>query len=180
MNCPRGHGPLLLRDKDGERMERTASLSDCGTYRWTLTRGWASGSTVCWIMLNPSTADAEQDDPTIRSIIKRSQAWGYGSLVVVNSYPFRSSHPQACAEWLKSASKDVLAHNLFVMKTEMDKADLIVAAWGNAGWLPAEDTSRYDLYCIGTNANGTPKHPLARGKHRVPEDTEPQLWRAAL
>ena len=69
-------------------MKRTASLSRCATLRWWLGRRWAVGRTVCWIMLNPSTADSETDDPTLRRIIRFSQSWGFGALAVVNLYPF--------------------------------------------------------------------------------------------
>lgn len=74
-------------------VKRAASISECGTYRWTLQRRWAAGERVCWIMLNPSTADAERDDPTVLRCMAFSRSWGYGGLIVVNLYPFRSSKP---------------------------------------------------------------------------------------
>ena len=73
-----------------------AELSNCGTYRWRLWRDHLLGDyakhngPVCWIMLNPSTADAFKDDPTIRRIIGFTMRWGYDALEV--------GHPYECIE----------------------------------------------------------------------------------
>ena len=74
---------------------RTADVSACGDYRWSLGRRWAEGPCLAWLMLNPSRADAEGDDPTLMRVTAFSRRWGYGSLRVVNLYPFRSPHPRA-------------------------------------------------------------------------------------
>jgi hypothetical protein len=50
-------------------MWRSATISDCGRYRYALGRRWDDGPTACWVMLNPSTADADVDDPTIRRCV---------------------------------------------------------------------------------------------------------------
>jgi len=74
----------------------TAALSACGRYRYELTRQWGDDGVrgrVCWIMLNPSTADAEVDDPTIRKCIGFSKRWGFERMVVVNLFAHRSSDP---------------------------------------------------------------------------------------
>lgn len=77
-------------------MERAAEFSGCGRYRYSLRRRWADGGPpACWIMLNPSTADAEKDAPTIRRCIGFSKAWGHNALVVVNLFALRSTDPTA-------------------------------------------------------------------------------------
>jgi hypothetical protein len=73
--------------------DRGATLSDCGRYRYRLWRRWADGPTVLFVMLNPSTADADVDDPTIRRCIGFARSWGAGALEVVNLYAWRATQP---------------------------------------------------------------------------------------
>src|SRR5687768_14824465 len=76
-------------------VERDARFSDCGTYRYNLTRLWdARLIRVCWVMLNPSTADQHEDDATIRRCIGFSRSWGAGALTVVNLFAFRATQPR--------------------------------------------------------------------------------------
>lgn len=178
-------------------VHREADLSACGRYRWTLSRWWESPASklswVCWIMLNPSTADASVDDPTIRRCIHFSRSWGYPGLVVVNLYPFRSADPRECRKWVDwSASRSILAQNRLVVIDAALTSSLVVAAWGAApgvrDWAQAVCRSIYaahvgdeafsTIHCLGTTAGGDPKHPLARGLHRVPDDQQPVVWRA--
>src|ERR1700684_272716 len=77
-------------------MEREAVISDCGKYRYLLRRAWDhTKPRVLFVMLNPSTADASIDDPTIRACIRLCKAHGFGSFEVVNLYAWRSTDPQA-------------------------------------------------------------------------------------
>lgn len=179
-------------------MRRSAHLSRCGTYRYELGRSWApERGRVCWIMLNPSTADANQDDPTLRRCIHFTQSWGFGELVVVNLYPFRSPHPAALWQWEAGAKDhDVAARdairfvNVPIVVAAAKNARLVVCAWGNGardplhighirGQIHAGFAPYPDLYCLGMTKDGAPKHPMARGTHRVPDDQQPVMWRAA-
>src|SRR5437870_2889354 len=75
--------------------ERDAKISDCGRYRYTLTRRVGVGGPLVWVMLNPSTADAEVDDPTIRRVMKFTEASDCGLAIVVNLFALRSPSPKA-------------------------------------------------------------------------------------
>ncbi len=176
-------------------IRKSANLSGCGKLRYSLERWWNSETRVCWIMLNPSTADENIDDPTIKRCIHFTQSWGYGGLVVVNLFPFRSSNPADCRRWADwEPSKDwytrdeIFYRNMPIVVEHAKHSDLIVAAWGAAPWAwnvadqvtmeIQEDCEPWpDIYCLGTTAGGAPKHPLARGRHRAPNDQQPVLWR---
>ena len=79
-------------------MDDSAVVSQCGAYRWHLTRlvdnNIFQGGRLLFVMLNPSTADAETDDPTLRRCIGYSRAWGYGGLAVVNLFGLRTTDPR--------------------------------------------------------------------------------------
>lgn len=171
-------------------MIRTADISPCGLYRWKLSRSWPTAhektGRVCFIMLNPSTADDAKDDPTLRTCIHFAQAWGFGGLDVVNLFPFRSSSPIECFGWVKrNAESSVEVHNLNTVAQAVLDSGIVVAAWGATPW--AQDAGRFvakfiertgkPLMCLGTTQDGSPKHPLARGVHRIPRDAMPFPWR---
>ena len=72
--------------------EKSAIISECEQYRYELRRIWQpKKGLVCWVMLNPSIADANIDDPTIRRCIGYTAKWGYGGRVVVNLFALRAT-----------------------------------------------------------------------------------------
>ena len=172
-----------------------AWITDEGMYRWRLRRWWAEGPHVCWIMLNPSTADATRNDPTLREVMFHTRCWGHAGATVVNLYPLRSSQPADCRAWAERNKdgdkaryviRDRMIENLGVVAAAAREAPLVVAAWGCQRWAEAWASrvvgdlriKRLQLHCLGTTADGAPTHPLARGRYRVPRDVQPQLWRA--
>lgn len=72
-----------------------AAFSECRGYRYALGRAWEAGPLVMFLMLNPSTADAFANDPTIERCQRRARAWGYGGLLVGNIFALRSTDPKA-------------------------------------------------------------------------------------
>ena len=153
-------------------MERDAVLSDDGLHRYLLRRAWDHAKPrALFIMLNPSTADAEVDDATIRSCIRLCRSWQFGSFEVVNLFSFRATNP---AE-LIDASDPIGPDCGKVMSAAFERCDLYICAWGTnvaASWHPKHrDRARMVLsdlrsyrrpaiYCLGTTKSGAPKHPL--------------------
>lgn len=139
-------------------MFRSAQFSDCRFYRYRLDRRWADGRAMAFIMLNPSTADADKDDPTIRRCIGFSKREGCGALIVGNIYAFRATKPAD----LWKAAFPVGPDNHRALSEIADAADIIVCAWGDQGTGPTPDALRgHDLWCLGrTKNNYAPRHPL--------------------
>lgn len=142
-------------------MQRHAIIK--GNYRYTLTRCWQSAApTVVFVMLNPSRADAEQDDPTLRRCIGFAQTWGFGVLEVVNLFAYRTAHPKQ----LRQAANPVGLDNDRYIQAATNRADRVVVAWGNqGGWRDRNQTvltllADLDLYCLGVTQRQQPRHPL--------------------
>lgn len=135
-----------------------------GRYRYTLWRRWdPMGPRVAMVMLNPSTADAVRDDPTISRCVRLARGWGYGSLEVVNLFALRAQDPRV----LHRATDPVGPENDRYLIRAIRRATTIVAAWGNHGSLGHRDRQVMDLlaargsvYCLGKNLTGQPRHPL--------------------
>jgi hypothetical protein len=74
-------------------MHRAALFSRDRRFRYRLGRRWGQGAAVCFVLLNPSTADEVVDDPTIRRCIAFARSLGYGGLEVVNLYAYVATDP---------------------------------------------------------------------------------------
>lgn len=149
-----------------------AVFSECGAYRYRLSRYWGDGLTVGFVMLNPSTADAEQDDPTIRRCIGFAKSWGGGNLIVGNLFALRSTDPRA----LLTASDPVGPANDNYLREIALQSDILVAAWGAHSLAIARGKAVSKilpgkLHCLGTTKQGHPRHPLY-----VPASTELFKW----
>lgn len=157
---------------------RSATLSECGTYRYELSRVWSlDGPRVLFVMLNPSTADHDVDDPTIRKCSGFAKRWGFSGLVVVNLFAFRATKPAD----LKKAEHPVGELNRDYLLNGALECDEIVCAWGAHGklhgrglyvrtLLKAHGERRGGLKCLGMTKGGQPRHPLY-----LKNDTERRL-----
>lgn len=142
---------------------RSAILSPCGTYRYELTRRWSDRPLAGWVMPNPSTADAEVDDPTIRRCVGFAKAWGFGGIVVRNLYALRATDPAELRAHPEPIGPDNAEHLVRAAKDA-----LTICAWGAHG--ARDDRSRHvaalleaagaDLRCLALTADGQPRHPL--------------------
>lgn len=144
--------------------QATARISACGHYRYELRRGWPkAGPLHCWVMLNPSTADAQQDDPTLRRCVSYSWRWGARGIVVVNLFAWRATKP---AELL-AAADPVGPENDDAIRAAVAECDVVIAAWGahKARRIGGRATLVRAMLpthtrCIGFTAGGEPRHPL--------------------
>ena len=146
---------------------RSATYSACGQYRYELSVSFPGdlfgGGTCAFIGLNPSTATELQDDPTIRRIKNFVLSWGYTRLVMLNAYAFRSTDPRG----LWQQQDPVGVENDATIARVAAEAGRICLAWG----VHVQPGRRIELanmlaphaeklVCLGTNQDGSPKHPL--------------------
>jgi hypothetical protein len=164
--------PNLVLSAPAHDSRRSAAISRCGRYRWWLRRSFARGGpgrVVCFLMLNPSTADHRRDDPTIRRCLGFARAWGYPILEVRNLFAWRATDPR---ELLTAPDPTGGRRGDRELRAVLD-ADLVVAAWG--AWVPfARDRKAVSLLagrqlmCLGRTRSGRPRHPLyVRGTTRL-------------
>lgn len=150
-----------------------AEFSPDRVYRYKLWRIWdLHKHLVAFCMLNPSTADEETEDPTIRRCISFARRWGGGGVVILNAFAFRATDP---ADLMKAADPVGPANDRY-LAAACGWSRTIVAAWGVHG----EHRGRAavvrallgaDLYHLGLTKDGHPKHPLY-----LPGATKPELW----
>ena len=162
-------GPVVLA--------RTAAVSECGRYRYDLGRVLEGGEgTVAFVLLNPSIADDQKDDPTVRRCIGYAHRWGYRNLSVVNLFGLRSTDPAA----LRDATDPVgpLNDQYLDALTAPAAACRVVLGWGVHGafrgrGVDVESRIRQrrqalhprgefvtNTHVFGRTASGEPRHPL--------------------
>lgn len=147
-------------------MKRSAVISGCGQFRYHLSRNWTDedAAILLFVMLNPSTADAETDDPTIRKCIGFADRLRYGAIEVVNLFAYRATDPRA----LKAAGYPVGPENDGCIAAAARRATDVVCAWGaNARGLARPAAVLGLLQQCGVRpkylhktADGIPSHPL--------------------
>lgn len=160
-----GELDVVLESQEHDGVTASAVLDHSRQYRYLLTRIWdPSLPLAVWLMLNPSTADAMQDDRTVGRCRSFAREWGRGGIAVVNLFALRSTDPSA----LRTHKDPVGPYNAAFVRQAVRQSDLVVAAWGGPGVLgdrgPAmtkalrEDGVR--LKTLGVISSGQPKHPL--------------------
>lgn len=146
-------------------MKKSAVISGCGQYRYLLRRSWdIARPALGFIMLNPSTADADQDDPTIRKCIGFAERLGYGAIVVTNLFALRATDP---ADLRRAGYPRGPENDEWIRRGIMESGP-VVCAWGtNARGLvrPAEvllilSGLRVKLQALALTDDGIPRHPL--------------------
>ena len=146
-------------------LDRGAVFDETAAYRYLLTRRWErDGRCVTFVMLNPSTADAFEEDPTIRRCIGFAQRLGFNALQIVNIFAFRSTDPKK----LREVDDPVGPDNDRYIREACFRGNSVICAWGAYAHLAGRDLEAWKqirlewphVYCLGRTKAGHPKHPL--------------------
>lgn len=156
-------------------MKTSAEISSCGIYRYVLRRIWNENDPpLVFVMLNPSTADATQDDATIRKCVGFAERYGQGGIVVVNLFALRSRDPKALRKHTAPVGID---NDNWIMRETADPKRSIVVAWGlNARYFPVRVEAvrqllKRQLFALRLTKDGFPEHPVM-----LPYKLIPQPW----
>lgn len=155
-----------------QSIDRGAVVSRCQQYRYQLTRSWNEKlPSVAFVGLNPSTADAHIDDPTVRRCVGFARDWGFGTLILVNLFALRSTDPFR----LYAAAEPIGPENDCWLRLAGENVEVVVAAWGVHGNLQGRgrEVRRLlpRLMCLGRTREGHPRHPLY-----LPKDTTLEVF----
>ena len=136
---------------------RKAKFSFDKKHRYELSRHWdLNKSDILFIMLNPSIANEDIDDPTIKRLISFTREFKYGGFFVANLFTYITPYSKTL-----DTSIGLTKLNLKTIKNFVNKVDEVVYAWGNSIKEPKELKNFVkNPKCFGKNLNGTPKHPL--------------------
>lgn len=174
--------PKTIKDYQFTTAERAGVKRDAhieGKYRYWLTRVWDEKlPRMMWVLLNPSIADDNADDPTVKKCMGFAKGLGYGSIEIVNLFAYIATDPQELMDIINSNKKvdyceepvgkkaAIGPDNDQYIKTAAERADLIIVGWGNnaSRFKRCKDVmqllSDKELKCIEVNKSGQPKHPL--------------------
>jgi hypothetical protein len=166
---------MIRRRHAAEGKQSEALYSDCETYRYLLSRRWGAGCELLYILLNPSTATEERNDPTIERCERRARMLGFGGFAVANLFAFRATDPRD----LKRAPCPVGPDNDTQLRIAASAAGRVLCGWGVHGEHMARAGAVADLlrragiplWHLGQTRAGHPRHPLYVGYVQ-----EPQLW----
>lgn len=173
-----------------------ASISDCGRFRYTLWRAWGEQMKngvpmkyANFIMLNPSTADATTDDPTIRRCVGFAKRWKLDGVAVTNLYPLRATDPAVMRSTPDRHGEHLSKLPAFEGRLTNDNAvlayatgaEIVVCAWG----VHAEPGKAHQLlgmlghygirtHCLGVTKDGHPRHPLYLPAHAEIKEYPPR------
>lgn len=165
-----------------------AVFSPCGGYRWWLQRTWQpERPTLVFVGLNPSCADGQRDDPTLRRLVAYGRRWGFGRLEVINLFGAVATTPAALKRMADPVGADNEAwirrclRRLGPWRSEAIPAresagavpvgplgSLLWLGWGNGGAWRGRDRALLALvaefavkpFALCRTASGQPRHPL--------------------
>ena len=150
-------------------LESGAEFSPDRIHRYSLWRIWDRDKPyAAFVGLNPSTADEQKNDPTVRRCINYARDWGYGGLIMLNIFAYRSTDPKN----LYITSDPVGPDNDYSIRKVSSEAGITVAAWGNHGEFMnrGREVIRLlsDPHCLKLTKSGCPGHPLYLRRDLMP------------
>ena len=156
---------LIQIQEAREERTGTATFSDCGLYRYQLTRTWNPRlPRIYWLMLNPSTADSIKNDHTITKVVRFSQQEGFGEAVVLNLFAYRTPYPKVLFEAHESGIDVVGKENDKFIGEAFASDSPVVGAWGNHGIFLDRGQEILELFpqirILDLTKSGQPAHPL--------------------
>ena len=160
---------MIERRAEADGIRSAAWYSPCEAYRYGLERRWGTGGALLFVMLNPSTATEDANDPTIARCQRRTQQLGFGAMRIANLFGYRATRPRDLAR----AEAPVGPENDLLLRDWAQDAAQVLAAWGVHGalmgrgqevaaWLPG------DVRHLGLTRDGHPRHPLYRSYTVLP------------
>jgi len=166
---------LIRRRHDAGSCRSEALYSPCESYRYLLRRDWGHGPHLLYILLNPSTATEERNDPTLERCERRARALGFGGFAVANIFAFRATDPAL----LRTAQDPIGPGNDTIMAEASAVAGMVLCGWGHHGAYAGRGsvarqmlhTADATLWCLGLTRAGHPRHPLYLSYR-----TAPRLW----
>lgn len=180
---PAAHDPggkARVRWPDGSTI--SAEFSPCGRYRWSLSEIWdPAGPLWLWLMMNPSVAGLECSDMTVQKTGRIARLGGAGGQLIGNTGAYRSTSPAG----LSDVDDPIGPENEQAILAMARRAGKIVVAYGQppkplageglrlARLLAAES---FELHVLRLSRDGTPMHPLSRGKGFIPVSITPVRW----
>lgn len=158
--------------------DRAAMFSACGWYRYELTirlrPARIPDRRIAWLLCNPSTADEKRNDPTVERCCRRSFAWGFDTVEIVNVFALRSTRPDV----LYDHPDPIGPRNDSAIRRVIERSDRVVCGWGLHGEIRGRGAQvrailreldrPIDLLCLGRNESGSPRHPLYVPYHFEP------------
>jgi hypothetical protein len=158
-------------------LDSGAVFSACDAYRYRLWRKWSEGRRMMMgLLLNPSTADARKNDPTVNRMEIRARSMGFDGLYIGNAFAFKSTDPTVMLAYQGDPVGPENDQHILAMAEE---SELIVCGWGKDGVHQGRQEALLTLmkgFCLHAfrlNKNGTPAHPLYLGY-----DLQPVVWKA--
>lgn len=148
-------------------------------YRYKLWRHWGAerdpSKVACFLMLNPSTADEHDLDPTLRRCVNFAKSWSCTGMVVVNLFAVVSADPKilltqadAVGDVPRLTTLGRTVDNTNVILQEVEESHILMLGWGAFPEAAKRAKEMLDLLpghnaqpmCLGTTQSGAPKHPL--------------------